>query len=270
MTDAVDASPRRRVAVWRDGLRMAFGTLTVWPTKPPDLIDRRVAGSAMTWAPLAGAALAVALVPAWLVAQWRPVPGMLLGALVLAALAYLTRGIHLDGLADTVDGLAASWDRERALRIMRSGDVGPMGAATLALVLLIDAAALGVLLPATPGLVAAAVAVVTSRLTVTWACLPAVPSARAEGLGQVVSGSVPIPRAAAVTAAVLALGTVAETVSGGSWWLPAAVMLGAAASTGLLARRCIRRLGGMTGDVLGACVELSLAVGLTLAVLAGR
>ena len=46
---------------------------------------------------------------------------------MVAVLAFGTRAMHLDGLADTVDGLGSGWDRERALAIMARGDVGPMG-----------------------------------------------------------------------------------------------------------------------------------------------
>ena len=54
--------------------------------------------------------------------------------------------MHLDGLADVVDGLGAGWDRERALEVMRRGDMGPMGAAAIVLVLLVQAAAVAHLL----------------------------------------------------------------------------------------------------------------------------
>ena len=67
--------------------------------------------------------------------------------LALAALALLTRGLHLDGLADTADGLGPLRGRERALQVMHQSDVGPFGVATLVLTLLLQIACLAALLP---------------------------------------------------------------------------------------------------------------------------
>ena len=67
--------------------------------------------------------------------------------LALAALALLTRGLHLDGLADTADGLGPLRGRERALQVMRQSDVGPFGVVTLVLTLLLQVACLAALLP---------------------------------------------------------------------------------------------------------------------------
>ena len=70
-------------------------------------------------------------------------PAVLIGAAVVAFLALATRGMHLDGLADTVDGLGSYGDPDRVRQIMRTGDVGPFGAAALALVVLIQSVAFG-------------------------------------------------------------------------------------------------------------------------------
>ena len=72
-------------------------------------------------------------------------PPLLAGLVVVAVLALGTRALHLDGLADTVDGLGSGRDRERSLEIMRRGDVGPMGVIALLLVLGGQAAAASVL-----------------------------------------------------------------------------------------------------------------------------
>lgn len=90
---------------------------------------------------------------------WFPLVGLLIGctyylvsmlpfapavnsALVLAFGAYLTRGFHLDGLIDLADGLGGGWTKERALSIMKDPHVGAFGLITLCLVLLIQYASL--------------------------------------------------------------------------------------------------------------------------------
>ncbi|GAA4356658.1 adenosylcobinamide-GDP ribazoletransferase [Angustibacter luteus] len=252
-----------RPGALRDGVRLATGTLTVLPVPAPVTVDREAAGRAMALAGL------VALLPGSLVALvgWAGsalgAPPLLVGAVAVGALAWSSRGLHLDGLADTADGLAASYDRERALAVMRTGDVGPIGAATLVLVLLAQVACVAALVeqPLLSG-----AAVVVSRAVLALACASGVPAARSDGLGAMVAGSV--PRWAAGSAVLLAgvVVTLAALASGTPWWSgPLAAALAVLAAGAVLVR-CTRRLGGITGDVLGALVEVSLAA--TLAVLA--
>lgn len=247
-----------------DAWRLAMGTLTALPTSAPSRIDRSIAGRAMLLAPVAGIVLALAVVLARL-AVVAGMPPTVAAALTLAALALGTRGMHLDGLADTCDGLAASYDRERALAVMRTGDVGPAGAAAIAIVLLIDLAALAALLGSWRGTLLAAVAVVASRHTLAWLCRVGVPSARAEGLGATVAGSVTTAYAVLGAVVVAAAGGAAVVAAGGRWWSALVVVAAALVVTLALARRATSRLGGITGDVLGAGIELSLAVALASA-----
>src|SRR5690606_28356573 len=105
-----------------DPVRLAVGTLTVVPTPPPSTVDRRVAGWAMALAPSVGLLLGVVGgVLLWLVDGTGPV---LAAALTIGLLALLTRAIHLDGLADTADGLGSGKPAPAALEVMRRGDVG--------------------------------------------------------------------------------------------------------------------------------------------------
>jgi adenosylcobinamide-GDP ribazoletransferase len=225
----------------------------------------------MSLAPLASLPLALPAGLLTTVGDAVRAPSLLVAAVVLGALALGSRGLHLDGLADTADGLASGYDRERALTVMRSGDIGPAGTATLLLVLLAQAGALSALSTghAVRAGVAAAAAVVVSRAALVIACATGVPAARGDGLGATVAGSVPRRRAAVVVAATVAVAALALWWAGGTWWhVPVASALGLAASAVLLVR-CVRRLGGVTGDVLGACVEVALTGTLaTLAVLA--
>jgi adenosylcobinamide-GDP ribazoletransferase len=238
---------------------MAVGTLTALPVPAPRVIDRRVAGGAMILAPLAAVPLAL---PAALIVWGGTVIGLFpvaTAALAIGAVALGSRGLHLDGLADTADGLGASYDRERALDVMRKGDSGPGGVATLVLVLIVQCGALAGAISAGHGVVAAVAGVVMGRCVLSMCCARGVPSARPSGLGATVAGSVAVPLAVLVS--VLAAGA-ACFAPGLPWWRGLlAVAVGYLAASVLLAR-CVRRLGGITGDVLGACVEIGTAAAL--------
>jgi adenosylcobinamide-GDP ribazoletransferase len=189
---------------------------------------------------------------------------LLAGVAVVAVLAALTRGLHLDGLADTADGLGSYADRETALSIMRRPDVGPFGVVVLVIVLLAQAsAAASVLTRSWP---AAAVAVVTAvgggRVAVCLACRRGVPAARVDGLGALVAGTVPTPVGLAWVVIVAALALPA--VPGRPWQGPLAVLAGLLAAMVLLGH-ARRRLGGVTGDVIGAVTETAVTVILVVA-----
>ena len=245
---------------WASAWRLAVGTLTVIPVRPPDVVDRTVAGRAMALAPLAVLPLAVVAAGlGWLAGRtgWPP---LLAGLVVVAVLALGTRALHLDGLADTVDGLGSGRDRERGLEIMRRGDVGPMGVIALLLVLGGQAAAASVLVADADGGCAA------DRPDRRLARRPAdrlsagVPAARPGGLGAAVAGSVTPLRAGRQLGAD-GSGRRGARGAGRAWpggsgsW---PVLLGAAVAYGVV-RLAVRRLGGITGDVLGATVELHAA-----------
>jgi adenosylcobinamide-GDP ribazoletransferase len=180
--------------------------------------------------------------------------------LAVAVLGVGTRGLHLDGLADTVDGLACTGDRARALAVMRNGDVGPAGVAALVLTLLVQVGSLGGLVAQDPAGAALAlvVAVVVSRAALAPACVRGIPAARPGGLGATVAGSVP---AWAVVVVVVGVEVSAFGLLGVAGLAGAALAVGAA---GVLLLWCLRRLGGITGDVLGALVEVALAAALVV------
>jgi adenosylcobinamide-GDP ribazoletransferase len=232
-----------------DGLRLALTTLTVLPVRA-GRIDRRTAGVAMTLAPLVGALLGAVLAGVFVLLGRGPVAA----TVTVAAGALLTRGLHLDGLADTVDALGSYRDRDRALEIMKRPDIGPFGVAAIACVLLIQAAALTEVGPA-----AIVVAWATGRLGVTVACRRGVGAARPEGLGALVASTVPVPVVAGAAALVAAAAVFA--VPGRAWQGPAAVAAALLAVV-LLLRHAVRRFGGITGDVLGASVETATTLAL--------
>lgn len=239
----------------RDALRLAVGTLTAIPVPPPHQVDTDVARRAMLLAPLAALPLAALACAVVLAGDVVGLPPLATAVLAVGSVALGTRGMHLDGLADTADGLGASYDRERALDVMRKGDVGPMGVATVVLVLLAQVAALAGAIAAGHGVFAAVVAVLAGRLVLGICCLRAVPAARPGGLGAAVAGSTPVWQVAAVLAVGAVLAALGGVAAGLPPWRGVLAVLLALAASGTLLWRCVRRLGGITGDVLGACVE---------------
>ena len=247
----------------QDGLKLAFGTLTAIPVPAPARIDRRVAGQAMTLAPLTQIPLAgLLLLWGWAVRE-APVPPLAAASLTLVLITLATRGMHLDGLADTADGLSASYDRAKALDVMRRGNIGPSGVAAVTLVLLVDAGALASLLTTGSGVLLVALSLLASRHLLAWACSTVVPSARREGLGATVAGTVQPSVAGLVFVLLLGLSALVTQWSGQGWWTGPVVVVGAAVGGVAVVHRATRRLGGITGDVLGAVIEVSLAVALT-------
>jgi adenosylcobinamide-GDP ribazoletransferase len=239
-----------------DAARLAVGTLTVLPVAPPRTVDRRVAGVAMALAPLAALPLAAAVgLVVWAGGSLQA-PPLLTGLLAVGMLALGSRGLHLDGLADTADGMAVPGDADRRLAVMRTGDVGPVGASSLLLVVMVQAVGVAGVLDRYDDTVAAgtaALAVVVSRGCLALACARGVPAARADGLGSGVAGSVPAPVVVAVLGALALVGLLLDGGRG------VVGVLVAVAVSGVVLLRAVRRLGGVTGDVLGAVVEVALA-----------
>ncbi|MDV6013718.1 adenosylcobinamide-GDP ribazoletransferase [Haloechinothrix sp. LS1_15] len=242
-----------------DGLRMAVGTLTAVPVTAPRVIDVRVARRAMVLAPVAAIPLALLSSGTVLAGTAAGAPALLTATVAIALVVLACRGLHLDGLADTADGLSASYDRQRALEVMRRGDVGPAGAVTLLLVVLVQVAALAGAISAGHGVVAAALAALASRQVLVLCCASGVPAARRDGLGGAVAGTVPVWQVVASTALWWALCAAAAVVTGLPWWRGVLAAAAGTIAAALLTARCVRRIGGVTGDVLGGCVEVAAA-----------
>ncbi|MGW3990215.1 adenosylcobinamide-GDP ribazoletransferase [Streptomyces sp. NPDC004830] len=240
-----------------DGLRFAFGTLTVFPVRVTRW-DREAARGGMLCAPLAGLAVGAAAAGLGLVLLVLGAGAPLAAVATVAVPAVLTRGLHLDGLADTADGLGSGKPAEDALRIMKQSDIGPFGVITLVLVLAGQAAALAQSygISWTRGACAAVLSATVARLALTLAARAGVPAARPEGLGAAVAGVVPV-RAAAAAGLLVALAAAAAGGASGPYGAVRAVLavvLALAAAEALL-RHCTRRLGGITGDVFGGLAE---------------
>ncbi len=218
--------------------------------------------------PLAGAILALPAAVTLAAASLAGLGPFLSAALAVAIMATTTGGLHEDGLADFADGLGGGSDRARILTIMRDSRIGSYGALTLFLALALRIGALATLLDRI-SLAAATALVLAAALSRVAALLPMVllPPARADGLSAAVGrpgrASLGMAGGIAVLLAALALplglgpvGIVAMACLAG---------LAALAITGVAKQR----LGGQTGDVIGACqqaAEILALLGLVSAV----
>lgn len=241
-------------------LLSAFGLLSRLP-----LPNHTGTGAASAWAwPLVGAvlgALGAALASA---ALWLGVTPGVTAVLVLALGAMLTGGLHEDGLSDTADGLFGGWTRERRLEIMKDSRVGSYGVLALVLVVLARWSALTALLVfggpthahwaalvSTGALSRAPMALIMALL----------PNARGEGLSHATGRP---SHATALVALGLAV-AIAAALTGWAALTMAAAALGAGV---LLSISALRRIGGQTGDILGASQQLAETA--CLAVLSAR
>ncbi|MFG2350110.1 adenosylcobinamide-GDP ribazoletransferase [Streptomyces phaeochromogenes] len=249
--------PETPGASWSDGLRFAFGTLTVLPVAVTRW-DRGAARAGMLCAPVAGLVVGLAAAALGLFLLVLGAGPLLAAVAGVAVPAVLTRGLHLDGLADTADGLGSGKPAEDALRIMKQSDIGPFGVITLVFVLFAQVAALAEAYGASwaRGAFAAVVSAVAARLALTLAARVGVPPARPEGLGAVVAGTVSLRGAGLVSVGVVALAAVAGAGFGTYGLVLGVVAVVAACGCAeLLLRHCVRRFGGVTGDVFGGLAE---------------
>ena len=250
-----------------DALRLSVGTLTIVPSGAITEIDRHTAARAMIIAPLAVLPLAMAVMLVGWLARTAGLPSLAVGLLVVGGLALGSRALHLDGLADTVDGFGSGWTAERSLMVMRRGDVGPMGVVALILVLGLQAVAVGELIQGLPGSLLVGAAVFSSRAALSLICVRGVPAARGDGLGAAVAGSVPRAAAAGCWLAVFLIMSWAAWLSGHGPIDGVGAVAAAAAIVGVLVYRCVRRLGGVTGDVMGAGIEIAFTVMITVMII---
>jgi adenosylcobinamide-GDP ribazoletransferase len=230
-------------------LRLAAGFLTILPVMPARAAsDEAVAGS-LAWFPLIGFALGAALCVVDFVL------GHIFGraarsVLTILVLTIATGAVHLDGLADSADALGARGDRERALAILRDSRIGSFGAAAVFFALALKVAALASLVGARR-YAALYVAVGFSRWAIV-AVASGLDYLRADG-----AGSALLARASALSRGGFAIVvTIAAALPVISWRVAGAAA--AVIAITLMLRWFYRRwLGGVTGDLIGACGEIA-------------
>lgn len=241
----------------------AIAFLTRAPLPARWRFDAADVGRATLFFPLVGAGLGLAqaglLRLLALVANFGGpagvVPPLVAAALVVAAGVWLTGAMHLDGLADVADGFGGGRTREDTLRIMRDHVIGAYGAVALILLLIIKVTALGALIERGASARFLIIASVLSR----WAIVPLgrfLPYARREsgGLGAAVTDHVGWLELAGATALAALL---TFTLAG---WRASVCWLAVIVVTAINGRMCRRRIGGVTGDTLGANTEMCEAL----------
>jgi adenosylcobinamide-GDP ribazoletransferase len=237
------------------GLLAAARYLTIVPVPGRRHADADRFGTAAPWFPVVGAAVGVLLAAVDAVTG-RVFPPLLAALLTVTTWKLVTGGLHLDGLADCLDGLAGR-DAAARLAIMRDSRIGAFGAIGLILFLLLELVAVAELpAPARWRTLIAAPAIARATPALLGRLLP---PARETGHGAAFHAG--LGRGAAPTALAVAL-VVAVVSLGGVGVVALAV---AVASAALAAAFVARRLGGVTGDVFGAGIEVAeLAVLLTV------
>jgi adenosylcobinamide-GDP ribazoletransferase len=226
-------------------LLAALGLLTRLPL--PSGGRHRGAEAAWAW-PLAGAAVGLIGAAVGMAALWAGLVPVLAAVLVIAAQVLATGALHEDGLADTADGLWGGRDRARRLEIMRDSRIGSYGVMALLLVTLARWMALSLLIAMTDwGAIVAAAAMSRAPMA---AIMAALPNARDDGLskgmGRPSGGAVLLAFAIAAAIGAVLIGPAA--LSGG---------MAALAICGALALAARARIGGQTGDILGASQQLA-------------
>ena len=236
-----------QVVSWLRPLGVAFGLLTRLPLTCGTASDDDL-GRAPMFFPVVGFGLGIILAILVVIVGRRP-SAALVAVILVACLAALTGGLHLDGLADVFDGLgSAHGDRERALAIMRDSRIGAHGAVAVTLGLLAKAVALSALVERH-----AVWPIVAFPAVARWTAvylLAFFPYVRPEGLGQAFHAGASIRQAVWATVFVAALGV----WCGSACVIPIMSALAAALAFGVWMQR---RLGGLTGDVYGAAIELA-------------
>ncbi|MGL5406990.1 MAG: adenosylcobinamide-GDP ribazoletransferase [Propionibacteriaceae bacterium] len=238
--------------------RASFSFFTIIPVPPLLNVDRDDARRAVVVMPWLGLILGALSAIVGGLLWWRTGMGFLAGITVLTVLSATTGAMHLDGIADTADGLGSRQSIDVALTIMKKSDIGPMGVATLVLDLLLGAALLGSLPSWQWLIVAALLGPAIGRASILLATRRGIPCIRPGGFGSLFAEVTPGWQAVSSTALLIA------TLAGVGFWAGswAGVLYACAAAVGSLLvdllwrKHLLLRLGGLTGDMFGSLVEV--------------
>jgi adenosylcobinamide-GDP ribazoletransferase len=254
--DMPEPPPPGRPWNWLGEMRIALVFLTVLPFRLTPADQRFTVAHAVRAFPLAGLVVGGVAGVAFTLADLAGLASVIAALVALAVAAAMSGGLHEDGLADTVDGLSGGRTRERCLAIMRDPRIGAHGALALVLTVGLRANAVaytGVVLDTVCALIGAAIASRTAIVPVMYLLPPARPDGVSAMAGTPHRSRAADSVAIGILMTALALAPVLQPLT------ILLVIAGSAAGAALPALLARRRLGGQTGDVLGAvqqCAEI--------------
>ncbi|MGQ4807822.1 Adenosylcobinamide-GDP ribazoletransferase [Candidatus Entotheonellaceae bacterium PAL068K] len=240
-----------------EGMRRALGFLTIYPLRASDTWTPETLGSSMVYYPVVGLCIGLSL---WVLYMMLSTlfPATVANVLLLGGLAVMTGGLHLDGLADTIDGLSGGYSREETLQIFKDSHVGSMAVVGVVLVMLVKYTSLNVL-PDDIMLSALVLMTTLSRFSMVQLARFS-PYARASGgLGEPFGRGIKHEHFLTATLLAVVIALLFGGMRGFMIWL----LVGLVTLSYQIYFR--KRLSGITGDVLGATNESNEALVLVLA-----
>ncbi|MDH5361577.1 MAG: adenosylcobinamide-GDP ribazoletransferase [Gammaproteobacteria bacterium] len=237
---------------------LAWQFLTRLPAPVYTQVSDKEIGHSQAWYPLVGLLIGGVLYGFALVLQQTPLTLPIHAALLLLVWVALTGGLHLDGLADIADAwVGGQGDRDRALKIMKDPVSGPIGVTALVLLLLLKFVLLQQLLA---GNIIGLILLPALARALVPLLFMSMPYLRANGLGKALAEH--LPRMAVMLSWLLLLGLATYLIGIAAWWL----LLSLLGLFVLLRYFYLSRFGGLTGDMVGAAIEI-VETGLLLTLL---
>jgi len=230
------------------GLLSALQFLTIFPVKAKIVNDKRIA-DALAYFPVAGFLIALVLLAGNSFFGAFNLEGFALNTILVVMLVVINGGLHLDGLSDTFDGLMGAQNKDEKLRIMRDPQIGAMGAIGIVCVLLLKIAFLTAVSQNLKPLAIILMCVI-SRWSMVYS-INSFPYARQNGKAKIFIDN--ISKTIFITATIVCVVFVYAV-----WQLNGLLILALTAGMANLFSNFIsRKIGGITGDTLGALNELS-------------
>ena len=238
---------------------LALRLLTIFSIPSKTRVDEESVAESMAWFPVVGFFIGLLLAGLWLLLRLR-FPPLITSLVVVSFLAIITRGLHLDGLSDTIDGLGGGYTRERRLEIMKDSHIGAFGVIAIVFAILFKTFAINGL-PERTRMEALVLFPVLSRFAMVLVAWKSRYARREGGLGK---NYVEYLNGKTLVFALVSTIAIAGFLLFPTGFIVLFIVI--AASLGMSAFFRIT-LGGVTGDVLGAVNELSEILGLLLLVL---
>jgi adenosylcobinamide-GDP ribazoletransferase len=237
----------------------ALSFLTILPAGQPPFPEEKKLARSMAFFPLVGVLIGLLLAIAYFLFSFLFSKSLVLW-LTLGCLALLTRGLHLDGFADTIDGFAAGGPKEKILEVMRDSRIGAFG--VVGLILLIGAKYLALEQIAGPSIpYSLIIMAVMGRNSMVWVCYRSPYARSSGGLAKPFAENLTNREMIISSASAFGIGLLLLGVDG------MMIFLGIGLFTLAFRIFFLKKLKGITGDILGAANELSELLCLALLII---